>query len=521
MKHLIYSFFKIAVFLVLPVARAQVPVSPAELNARMDYWASKLPYCTYQEGSFPSKDKCDDGDSVALNGLSCAAGDRRPGIFGQLGAQACDAVKKSQGKDGAFYRSPKKRYEIENHLKTTDEKASSNDSAQGVWAYIAQRKDVDAFRRWTGWIKDHKLVGVWPRYCMDINCSFNVGDCPMLDRLAVYLREGNVACDVPPLPSAADPIKAMQAGYVATANTIQKLPGAKLFGAQIAALSKSIDAAFAEAISLAQKADVAKEKLAALTRVSMHQAEFIAFIGAYVNGDGPPRQDVAYSAYLLKKYGGFTTQDVANAAEVVASKEKENAFFEYVAHGTTPLMLQQILFINGIQKCPSKTSDTDHAKTSWIWESVDRQTKPDKKQPWVETMYWDCIFVGNLYNSGPIKGFNMPALPAYAQASEAAEQQLQNTVDGTKSLLATLDQIRLKLQDPTHPPTAAEVWKLLTDAHDSTAKILPGPVQQIAQAVPQPFKPPSWLPAPPTPGQVIKGTVCGKKCAFGKCVQVC
>jgi len=66
-----------------------------------------------------------------------------------------------------------------------------------------------------------------------------------------------------------------------------------------------------------------------------------------VNSDGPPRQDVAYSAYLLKKYGGFTTQDVANAAEVVASKEKENAFFEYVAHGPTPLMLQQILFING------------------------------------------------------------------------------------------------------------------------------------------------------------------------------
>jgi hypothetical protein len=30
--------------------------------------------------------------SVSLNGLSCAAGDGRPGIFGQLGAQACEAV---------------------------------------------------------------------------------------------------------------------------------------------------------------------------------------------------------------------------------------------------------------------------------------------------------------------------------------------------------------------------------------------------------------------------------------------
>jgi hypothetical protein len=78
----------------------------------------------------------------------------------------------------------KKRYEIEHKLPTSDEKASSNDSAQGVWAYIAQRKDVPAFRAWTGWMKDHKEVGIlWPRYCADSKCDFNINDCPMLDRL--------------------------------------------------------------------------------------------------------------------------------------------------------------------------------------------------------------------------------------------------------------------------------------------------------------------------------------------------
>jgi hypothetical protein len=124
---------------------AQAQVSPAELDARMNYWVTKLPYCTYKEGnvqkSFPSKDNCDDGDSVALNGLTCAAGDGQPGIFGQLGAQACEAVKSAQGNSGMWYRSPKKRYEIENNLPTSTEKPSSNDSAQGVWAYIAQRHD--------------------------------------------------------------------------------------------------------------------------------------------------------------------------------------------------------------------------------------------------------------------------------------------------------------------------------------------------------------------------------------------
>ena len=509
MKFFFYSIFVLAVFLAASDAHAQA-VSPAELNTRMDYWVTKLPYCKYQEGSFPSKDNCVDGDSVPLNGLSCAAGEGQPGIFGQLAAQACDAVKRSQGtKSGMWYRSPKKRYEIEHHLATTDEKASSNDSAQGVWAYIAQKKDVDAFRRWTGWMSDHKQLGIWPAYCLDVKCSFNVSDCPMLDRLAVYLGQGNALCDLPPNISADAPIKVLQANLDGTVKLIYKLPGAHAFDGQINALKASINAALSEAIKLAQKADDAKEKLETLTRVTMHQAEFLNYVSSYLNSDGPPRQDVAYAAYLLKKYGGFTTPDVAHAMDVITGKEPENAFFQYVKAGPSDTMLKQILFINGIQKCPPK-GEKDHPRTSWIWESVDRQTKAGQKQPWEETMYWDCVFVGNLYKSGPIKGFNVPGLPGYQQASQQAEQQLQNAINGTNELLSTLDKIRLRLQDPTHPPTPAEVWKLLTDAHDATVKMLPGPVQKIVLAVPKPLQPPSWAPAPPappappTPKQVVK-----------------
>ena len=60
----------------------------------------------------------------------------------------------------------------------------------------------------------------------------------------------------------------------------------------------------------------------------------------------------AFSVYLLKKYGGFTTHDAANADAVIASKEGENAFFEYVAHGPTQTMLSQI-----IAKGPPRKSD--------------------------------------------------------------------------------------------------------------------------------------------------------------------
>jgi hypothetical protein len=50
----------------------------------------------------------------------------------------------------------------------------------------------------------------------------------MLDRLAVYLGEGNALCDLPPNIPADAPIKAMQDGYNATVKVIEKLPGAKV-----------------------------------------------------------------------------------------------------------------------------------------------------------------------------------------------------------------------------------------------------------------------------------------------------
>jgi hypothetical protein len=262
-------------------------VSKRELDTRMKYWITKLPYCTYQEGQFPSKDDCNDGDSVSLNGLSCAAGFGRDGDYGRLGGQACDAVKKSQGtKSGIFYRSPKKRYEHENNLPTSDEKASSNDSAQGVWAYIAQRKDHDAFRAWTGWMLEHKLLGIWPRYCLDSNCAFNFADCPMLDRLAVYLGEGNPLCNLPPVPSAGEPIRALRTSYEATLQTLERLPGASLVRPQIDDIKRRIDAAFSDAVYRAKQADEAREKLQALARVVSHHAEFLAFVDGYFNKAG-------------------------------------------------------------------------------------------------------------------------------------------------------------------------------------------------------------------------------------------
>jgi hypothetical protein len=482
MKHFFISFVVLVVLISSPAVYAED--SPAELQARMKYWSAQLPFCSFPPlAPFPAKDQengvgpsCNDGDAVALDGLTCASGDDR----------GCIAVRDSQGKDGQFWRSPKKRYEVEHNLPTSDEKGSSNDSAQGVWAYIAEKRDVEAFRRWTGWMKGHKEQGIWPRYCADQKCDFNVSDCPMLDRLAVYLKEGNSLCDMHPDLRAETAVKALQASFDATTKLLNGLPGARIFGGQIDAINNAINGALVEARKAALQVDDVTEKVETLARVNSHAADFIAFADAYVNKSGAARQDVAYSVYLLKKYGGFTTPDAAHAADVIASKEKENAFFEYVAHGPTQKMLSQIL-----NKCPSATADKPHLRLQWIWEREDRETDPAKPQPWTQTMYWDCLFVANLYQSGPIKGFNLAGLPGYGDLSKTLEGQLQKTINLTKNLLKDLDELRLKLMDPLHPPTPAEVVDFLKDVHNQIAEVLPGPAAEISKSIA------SLIPSPP------------------------
>ena len=59
-------------------------------------------------------------------------------------------------------------------------------------------------------------------------------------------------------------------------------------------------------------------------------------------------------------------------------------------------------------------------------------------QPWVETVYWDCIFVGNHYKSGPIKGVNLPAPAGYV----AATKEIYNYVRTINEKVGHASQVR-------------------------------------------------------------------------------
>jgi uncharacterized protein YecT (DUF1311 family) len=126
---------------------------------------------------------CEDGDMTMFNGLLCASGDPR----------GCDAVKRSQGNDGRWWRSPRKV-----GLISKDQISFSEDQSFGVFLYIAQTKDSVAFYKWLDWISTHRPCWIkdpisnecavfgWPRFCDDNDkgvCALRPLSCVLIDRL--------------------------------------------------------------------------------------------------------------------------------------------------------------------------------------------------------------------------------------------------------------------------------------------------------------------------------------------------
>lgn len=106
------------------------------------WWNSVVEYCQ----GYPSKENCDDGDSVLFNALLCASGE-------ELG---CETVRNSQDDDGRWWRSPRRK---SGNLGRPN--SFSKDQGMGVLLYLATTKDVDAATRWLNWIKVNRACAVW------------------------------------------------------------------------------------------------------------------------------------------------------------------------------------------------------------------------------------------------------------------------------------------------------------------------------------------------------------------------
>lgn len=109
----------------------------AGITTPQDYWEQIAPTCA----GYPSKENCNDGDMTLFGGLLCASGDER----------GCALVRDSQGRDGRWWRSPRR---VGGNL--GENNSFSRDMSLGVMLYLATTRDRNAAEAWLSWIEDHR-----------------------------------------------------------------------------------------------------------------------------------------------------------------------------------------------------------------------------------------------------------------------------------------------------------------------------------------------------------------------------
>jgi hypothetical protein len=87
---------------------------------------------------------------------------------------------------------------------------------------------------------------------------------------------------------------------------------------------------------------------------------------------------------FLLELSGLASQSTRLGAQFLALREPRNPFFVFLAEGKTQRVINLVLDL-----CPSPQKPSLD-KTQWAWE------RAASDQAWLHSMYWDCIFMGNL-----------------------------------------------------------------------------------------------------------------------------
>ncbi|MFT3811875.1 MAG: hypothetical protein QM740_00715 [Acidovorax sp.] len=315
-------------------------VSADELESRYEHlWRPTAFLCeAWKDGvKFPSrptgeaKQPCDDGDMTLFNGLLCASGE----------ALGCLGVKEALDRDsGQWHRSPRIR------VNGNDRGGASfsPDMALGVQLYLVTTKDVDSGWKWLMWLHNH--VPCWvviggtcivqapiPRFCTDLP------------------KEGekeNFECTLRPGDSAA---------LSSTVSWLQKNAG----------LSELPNG------SLRGNLGTFSGKMPSLLEAA-----------ALVNRPGFSQHLVAVGILLERLQG---TKEIALdiAANTLATREPNNAFFKWLAEGPTQAVRDLIL-----ARCPASDRLPEPPLHQWQWE------REDADNAWLHSCYWDCIFMYRL-----------------------------------------------------------------------------------------------------------------------------
>jgi hypothetical protein len=117
-------------------------------------------------------------------------------------------------------------------------------------------------------------------------------------------------------------------------------------------------------------------------------AQIKSTLSLKLNGPGFSRHNAFVQIMILQDWG-LGRQWMSSAVSDVAKKEPLNPFFQYVAHRRTS-KASMLPLID--KECPSnEKEDNPHRRWQWSWE------RDTKGKEWVNTMYWDCLFIAAMY----------------------------------------------------------------------------------------------------------------------------
>jgi hypothetical protein len=197
-----------------------------------------------------------------------------------------------------------------------------------------------------------------------------------------------------------------------------------------------------------------------------------------------------------------------DAAAILALKQRENPFLEYVAHGSTDRMLAQIL-----AKCLAPENDPPHARFQWTWERADDEQPP----PFKQTMYWDCLTVGNLYKNGPPDSPGVPSPPNLNDAINQSNAGVANATAAVNSIIASVGQL-IKDCEKIQGKCAvallnAPLEHIRQEAEHALDQIskgqVPTPIGAPTLPIPAPSLPTPSKPIPESPKPKVRGCPCG------------
>lgn len=353
--------------------------------------------------AFPGA-SCDDGDQTLFNGLLCASGIE----------DGCVAVAQAQAESGRWYRSPHRKWLWSNFCfkAGTDEKSKdfrdlcangfSPDMSLGVMLYAVKKKDANAYRRWLHWLDaeaaNTKICSVQPdgtigSDCQTIEwprvCTHDLGYSEEPAPFKIFGKEGG-RCALRP-PDALD--------FAAVNDATHTAPPKRM-----AAWETESRVTLKAILSLSGVSEIPPLLLVSATdpvHFPLHLDATRVLLRMLINNPSLrtsnlpklPKDTDLLSFFDPLAATGSDPISISAAAKVISARASWNPFYRLLAEGPTPTVRSMIL-----ESCPTaQDRDQDINKRSWLWEKEKTQlTKAN-------SMYWDCLFLGTLYNRMRVK----------------------------------------------------------------------------------------------------------------------